>query len=33
VEDEVDARDDHPRVSLREDDINQYYDIKEEIGR
>lgn len=33
VEDEVDNHDDHPRVSLRQDDINEYYEIKEEIGR
>lgn len=33
VEDEVDNHDDHPHVSLRQDDINEYYEIKEEIGR
>ena len=32
-EDESDSHNDHPRVSLREDDINEYYDIKEEIGK
>ena len=31
--DEVVNHDDHPRVSLRQDDINQHYDIKEEIGK
>ncbi|XP_028405202.1 myosin light chain kinase, smooth muscle-like [Dendronephthya gigantea] len=31
--DEVDIYDDHPRVSLRQDDINKYYDIRDEIGK
>ena len=33
AEDEVDNCDDHPRVALRQDDVNQHYDIKEEIGK
>ena len=32
-EDEVDNYDDHPRVTLRQDDVNQHYEIKEEIGK
>ena len=33
LQDEVNNHDDHPSVSLRQDDISQYYDIKEEIGK
>ena len=31
--DKVDDFDDHPRVSLKQEDIELYYDIKEEIGK
>ena len=32
-DDDDDNHDDHPRVSLRQDDINLHYDIKDEIGK
>ena len=33
ADDEVDNYDDRPRVTLRQDDVNQHYEIKEEIGK